>query len=166
MKNQSRRKFLLFVGHLGLTSITGCISTCSTKKNSNPPMRNNMHLEQEIIQILEAGKKIKLKWDCGNDQAIVTIFIDEKKLAYDSPILIGLDMYLINYLNLPTVGELELVGEGEIIDENDQLYLECESILVGFEDYSDNGNSNGWKVVNKKEEMYSGKREIFPPETF
>ena len=163
MKNQTRRKFLLFIGQVGLVSMSGCLDTCTQKRSSHsqPPKPDLMKLEMELLEVLEAGKKIKLKWDCGGDQAIVTTTIDEIELPYNSDFLNGLDIYIINYLNLPDIGEFELVGEGEIIDENDNLYLVCESTMIGYEEYSENYDSSEWKVINERDEMYSGKKELF-----
>ncbi len=130
-----------------------------------------MHLELQIIELLEAGRKIKLKWDCGGDQAIITIIIDNKELPYNSPILNGLDIYISNYLNLPSVGDIELIGEGEIIDENDSLYLVCESKMSYYiEDYEwpedDEEDPEDCKTAPEIDEDYSGKRELFPSEKF
>lgn len=128
-----------------------------------------MHLEFQLFGLLEAGKKIKLKWDCGGDQAIVTIIINDKELPYNSAILDGLDIYIVNFLNLPSVGGFELSGEGEIVDENDNLYLVCESMIsYEIEDYEWDEDTEedpeDSKTIPERDETYSGKRKLFPSE--
>lgn len=151
------------MGNLGLVSMSGCFDTCLPKSRSypQPPKPNLIKLEKEIREILQEGKTITLKWNCGGDEAIISSFIDKEELPYDGNILVGLDMYIANYLNLPDVGEFQMEGEGKIIEESGNIFLECESTMVGFEDYYGNGESNGWKEVNEPDEMYSGKRELF-----
>jgi len=37
-------------------------------------------LKEEVIKLLEDGKKLTMKWDCGNDEAFAYLFVDEKQL--------------------------------------------------------------------------------------
>lgn len=122
-------------------------------------MNNQLNLEAAIFAIVEAGKKIKLKWDCGGDEAIIYITIDNENLKYDNIFAQELDLYMINYLNLPDVGEFAMEGSGEIVKEAEELYVIYESILKGYEDYE--SEEGGWKEINERDETYSGKKKLF-----
>ena len=52
-------------------------------------------------------------------------------------------------------------GQGEIIIENENIYIDCKSIMVGYEDYNEDYSSSSWKEVNEIDEQYSGKRQLF-----
>ena len=41
----------------------------------------NTKLKDEIIALLNSGSNIKLKWDCGNDDRAVSIFVNDEKLS-------------------------------------------------------------------------------------
>lgn len=111
-------------------------------------------IEDTIYKAIQSGNEITVKWNCGGDEAIISLFINGEQLKYDNPFVQELDLYLINYLNLPDVGEFDMEGLGKFIIENDEVYIEYESIMKGMEDY-ENG---GWKEINEREEMFSGKR--------
>ena len=122
-------------------------------------MENKLKLKETIFSMIEAGKKLSVKWNCGGDEAIITVFENNERLKFDHPFAMELDLYLINYLNLPDVGEFDLEGGGEIIKENEEIYIVYESILKGMEDYeSENG---GWKEINERDETFSGKKRLF-----
>jgi hypothetical protein len=122
-------------------------------------MDNNSQLKEKILASIEAGKKITLKWDCGGDEALISVFMNNEQLKYDNAFSQELELYLVNYLNLPDTGQFELEGDGEIIQENEGLFIVYESILKGIEDYEN--EEGGWKEVNEKDETYSGKKELF-----
>jgi len=46
---------------------------------------------------------------------MISVFMDGERLKYDNPFVRKLDMYLINYLNLPSVGEFSMEGEGKFV---------------------------------------------------
>jgi len=49
--------------------------------------------------------------------------MDGERLKYDNPFVRKLDMYLINYLNLPSVGEFSMEGEGKfVIEKRFEIY--------------------------------------------
>lgn len=162
MKHKSRRKFLLFLTGTAALTIVGC----RLKKINQPEPQltgedSGMSLEEMLIEKIKAGHKIQLTWDCGGDEAIVTTFQDEERINYDTEFGRKMDLYIINFLNLPDVGEFYMKGTGEIILEKGKLYLECESTMVKYAQYSENGEYLGWKEVNKREDMFSGKRTMF-----
>ena len=161
MKKQNRRRFLLFMGQVGFMTILACENSHSKIEKSMTKQKRMEIIRNYIKEILDSGKKITLKWNCGGDQAIVTTYIDGEKIGLNDDIGEQIDIYIINFLNLPDVGEFEMEGNGEIIDEEGKIYLECESILIGYETYSDTGEDFGWKEVNERDDMFSGKYELF-----
>lgn len=124
-------------------------------------MYDKLQLEAQITEILNAGKKLSVKWNCGGDEAIVTLFLDDKEVPYNDKFAQGLDMFLVNYLNLPDVGEFSMDGGGNIIEQNDKLYIEYESITRGYESYSKDYESSEWKEVNEVDPMFSGRKKLF-----
>ncbi len=73
-----------------------------------------------------------------------------------------LDLYITNLINLPDVGEFEMEGEGEIIKENELIFIECKSIMKGYESYDDQTwEPKGWEEVNEIDPEHSGKFELF-----
>ena len=118
-------------------------------------------LENKIRAILNSGKKLTLKWDCGGDEALVYSFIDGNPTDFNDEVFEELEMFIINTLDLPSAGEFSMNGKGEIVLEDDNIYLICKSILQGYEDYTMDGESNGWKEVNEVEDTFSGKFKVF-----
>lgn len=153
MLSLNRRKFLLFAGKCSALLLSGCTSIVETENMGN--------LEKKIREILSTGKKLTIKWDCGGDEALVYPYVDGKGVDFGDPLFLDLDMFIINFLELPSAGEFAMDGKGEIILEEESVYLVCESILRGYEDYTMDGESLGWKDTTKVEEMYSGKHKLF-----
>ena len=127
-------------------------------------------LKQKIKDILATGKRIKLEWECGGDEAFLYILIDDKQITYkditdDLEGLIELEIYLMNFLNLPDAGEFSLQGGGKIIEENDNLYLVCESTMSYYEEYDEdsdkNSEPNNPAPAPEIDEEFSGKKELF-----
>ena len=85
-------------------------------------------------------------------------------MEYEDKYVEQLDIYLVNYLNLPSVGEFEMNGEGKLIEVNGEIYIEYESIMRGFEGFDEDFNSTGWQEVNEVDDMYSGKKALFKEE--
>ena len=164
MKKYKRRRFLLFASQVGASALLGSLSKCSSQSpnSTNKKSEKEMNeLKEEIIKLVRAGKVIKLKWDCGGDEAHVFVTIDGEEINYHDKIFEALDIHVINMLNLPDVGEFAMEGEGTIIEDNGEIYIEYESILKGFIDYGEKGEKYEWVESNKKEEAYSGKKELF-----
>lgn len=124
-------------------------------------MYDKPQFEAQILEFLNAGKKVSVKWNCGGDEAIVTLFLDDKEVPWNDKFAREFDLYLVNYLNLPDVGEFSMDGVGNIIEENDKLYIEYESITRGYESYSKDYESSEWKEVNEVDPMFSGKKRLF-----
>lgn len=166
MADRSRRKFLLFASQIGLVSMLGCDScwplpqiifsdTSSTDFNIDEEK-----LKETIIKKLNSGRKLSVDWNCGGDEAILTIFQDGKQIPWESEFGTQLSIYLSNFLNLPDVGEFLLEGKGEILLENNVIVLKYESYLKGYQDYTQTGENLGWKEVNEFDEEHSGSKEI------
>lgn len=119
-------------------------------------------IEDIIFQAIEADKEIKVRWNCGDDQATISVFLDGERLKHENPFVREIDVYLMNYLDLPSVGPFELEGEGKFVIENDELYIVYESYLKGTEDYDNPGG--GWIELNEKDESYSGKKKFIKDE--
>ena len=81
----------------------------------------NGELEETIFTILEAGQQLTLTWNCGGDDAIITIFLNQKELNLHQTFGSALYLYLANFLDLPDAGEFSMRGEGAIIIKDDEL---------------------------------------------
>ena len=119
------------------------------------------NLKEETIKLIQSGKEISLKWDCGGDEAIITIYLDGERMDYNDKFVEDLYIYLVNYLNLPDVGEFSMEGKGKLIEEKGDVYIEYESIMKGFMDYGERGEKAEWIQVNRREDMWSGKKGLF-----
>ncbi len=162
MKKYKRRRFLLFFGQLSTVAFIGSSGKCSNQKTTNQKNEKKMiDLKAETVKLLKAGKEITLKWDCGGDEAIVIPYLDGKKMDYKDKYVEKLYIYIANYLNLPDVGEFHMEGEGKLVEDNGEVYIEYESIMKGYEGYDEEFNSAGWQEVNEREDEYSGKKELF-----
>ena len=162
MKKYKRRRFLLFIGQISVIALIGSASKCSSKPKSKEKSKESMpSLKEEIIELIKSGKEITLKWNCGGDEAIITTFIDGQEMDYGSKFVEELSIYLINYLNLPDVGEISVEGEGQLIEDKGEVYIEYESIMKGYMDYGEKGEKYEWIDVNEKEDLWSGKKELF-----
>lgn len=170
MKKVKRRRFLLFVTQVGAAALIGSASKCSREKvidgNNENDKKKMFELRKELLMILESGKEITLKWNCGGDEAIVTIYIDGKRVDYNDSFAGQLDIYIVNYLNLPSIGELDLEGEGKLIEDEGAIYIEYESIMKRYMDYGERGEKSEWVEVNKKYDLFSGTKELFIDEKF
>ena len=118
-------------------------------------------LKEETLKLLKEGKEITLKWNCGGDEAIVTPYLNGEQMDYRDKYVEKLYIYLANYLNLPDVGEFDMEGEGKLIEEKGEIYIEYESIMKGYVDYGERGEKSEWVEVNEREDMWSGKKELF-----
>ena len=83
-------------------------------------MENKQTLKRQIEAILHADQKLSIKWDCGNDEALTTVFINDEALAYNDEFQEELSMYILNYLDLPDAGDFQMEGGGVIIKEQGQ----------------------------------------------
>ena len=157
MKKYKRRRFLLFVGQLSAVAFLGSSSKCSNQKSEG----KMIDLKEETLKLLKEGKEITLKWNCGGDEAIVTPYLNGEQMDYRDKYVEKLYIYLANYLNLPDVGEFDMEGEGKLIEEKGEIYIEYESIMKGYVDYGERGEKSEWVEVNEREDMKNRKKELF-----
>ncbi|MFK7935812.1 MAG: hypothetical protein AB8G22_20025 [Saprospiraceae bacterium] len=104
---------------------------------------NKIDLEPAVEMYLEEDKTIEIKWDCGGDEAFVHIFLDGKELGFRDAFAFKLEQYLINFLTLPDAGEFSMKGEGKLIQENERIFIQCESHWEGYVD-----EESDWKKTN------------------
>jgi hypothetical protein len=104
-------------------------------------------IREMLIKEIEQNKIITVKWDCGGDEAFAYFSIDEKTID-DPELSEDLEMMIINELDLPDAGEFVLEGKGRIIFENNELYIEYNSVLKELDG----------EEVNETAEDYSGKK--------
>lgn len=153
MNNYSRRKFILLSGKISLIPLFSPLVKFFSKDMS--------YLKNETLRILNNSKKIEVEWNCGGDEAIVYVTIDGKPIDFDNKYAEELDVYLINYLSLPDVGEFYLEGKGEIIKINKDIYIKYVSELKEFEDL-DEAEFN--KAKESMENVFSGEKILFKEE--
>jgi len=115
-------------------------------------------LQEQLTTLLQAGDTIEASWDCGHDEAIITIvhngqtadsFDNTPKWIWD------LDFVLMNLLSLPSAGEFSMVGKGSITLQEGVISLVCESRWKGYE------GEDGWKEIDDYESEYSGTFQLF-----
>lgn len=123
-------------------------------------------LKNKIKEILDSGKEIKLEWECGGDEALLYIIVNDKPISNDYPpsdleVFGELEIYLMNFLNLPDAGEFSLQGGGKIIEENSNIYLIYESMMSYYEDADEESDINSMPDEPEIDEEFSGKKELF-----
>ncbi len=161
----SKSMFAICAAGSGLASIPSC-------SNPQPENNNNMWYpqpemsEQEIYEgvkkLLQEGKTIELQWDCGGDEAIVSPTEKCKELAQThNPLMRALDLYVINLLNLPDVGEFSMTGKGTLELVGEDVQITFESIMHGYEDYNEETKEVTFVEGDFVEPEYTGKKKMF-----
>ncbi|MGH1337346.1 MAG: hypothetical protein ACRBFS_14580 [Aureispira sp.] len=113
-------------------------------------------LKGQLTKHLQEGEKITVSWDCGSDEAFAYIHIDGEQLTYDDPLGEAMDLYLIDYLELPSAGEFSLKGKGEITLEEEKLWITYASDSEYYWDEED------YKEMVKAMKAYNKEAEIPP----
>ena len=90
---------------------------------------NRYKLKKQLIEILELGKHITLEFNCGNDEAHIVPFIDEKQLDYGE-LYFSLEELIYVEFNLPSNGEYRVNGTGYLELKDGDIYIICD--LEGF----------------------------------
>ena len=114
-------------------------------------------LKEEVIKQLQDGKKLTMKWDCGNDEAFAYIFVDGKEIDFTDDFGEGFSMYLVDYLKIPDAGEFTIEGEGVIFEENGKIFIDYESTAASYLDE----DTAAWVVEQDPELAFSGKKQLF-----
>ncbi len=123
------------------------------------------YLKYSLQDLLEEGKQIKVTWDCGGDEAILSIWIDEVRLPYDHELAEALDLYLVNYLELPSVGEFQMEGGGKITQTEEGLlfsYLSDVKYVAHDPDEVPPASEYDLTIEEEMAMEYSGKKLLFP----
>lgn len=99
---------------------------------------NKYDLKKQLNELLIAGKKITIDFNCGNDEAHITPFIDGKIAEYGK-LYFNLEELIFVELNLPSNGEYMVQGSGYLtIEDNDIfLYYDLEGFTYDWENDSD-----------------------------
>lgn len=88
-------------------------------------------VEKQILQTIQQGHALTVRWDCGGDECFVYTELDgvEQRANYsneqDFPML--LDRYLTDLLELPGAGEFSMEGGGRIFQEGQAILLDYQS---------------------------------------
>jgi len=120
-------------------------------------MDNQSKLEDAMFTAIEAGRQIEIQWDCGGDDVMMTVLVDNKEMDYNAPFVRELSLYLMNYLNLPDSGNFQMLGKGNLIIEDDDIFIIYDSVMKGVEDHK----TGGWLEMNDKMPGFSGKKKLF-----
>jgi hypothetical protein len=117
----------------------------------------NETLEYQIKELLKEEKLIKIEWDCGNDEAIVSVYINQKQLDYNDPIHTYIELFLLNKIELPNAGEFSMKGIGQIIQMQKYIYLIASSTMLSYFDYDKEKEVE----LNEKVAEYFGEFRLF-----
>ncbi|MGI4869923.1 MAG: hypothetical protein ACRYFX_01960 [Janthinobacterium lividum] len=123
---------------------------------------NYESLPAQLLALLQAGRVLTVRWDCGNDESIVTTLVDGVEQPFDLgagymdfflehrdmdvylsritnlPVL--LDGFLTERLGLPSVGEFSMRGTGRIFQEGAAIVLDYQSDATSWDDEPDPAN--------------------------
>lgn len=97
-------------------------------------MADLLPVQQQIADLLQAGRTLTVHWDCGGDESFVTTEIDgeEVRANYeddaDFPQL--LDRYLTELLDLPDAGDFHMEGDGRIFREEADVVIDYQSVFT------------------------------------
>ena len=88
-------------------------------------------LETRMLALLQAGRTLTVRWDCGNDESFVYTAVDgvEQSFNYNAPgdLAAEMDPYLTDLLELPAAGEFDMHGTGRIFLDGPDVVLEYQS---------------------------------------
>ena len=132
-------------------------------------------LPAQLLALLQAGRQITVRWDCGSDDHIVTAYLDGVEQGFDwdedyylwrfapqeeyeqylsrltnFPLL--LSGFLAEHLGLPSVGEFQMQGGGEIFLEGRVIMLDFQSDATSWDD--------GWEIDSQLPEYYLSTDEL------
>lgn len=105
-------------------------------------------LEEKLSTILNTDQVITIKWDCGGDEALIYPAIDGEELSYDDPVTEAISDYLMMQLDLPSVGEYFVKGEGYLELRGEEIYISYNSEANGY-GYDYENDTEYW-IQNEK----------------
>lgn len=119
-------------------------------------------LPGQLLALLQAGRVVTVRWNCGGDESFVTTqldgveqefdygasyqewmmeqrfsvgFVDRNKyLSQITNLAVLLNGFLTERLRLPSVGEFHMQGGGRIYLEGNKIMLEFESEATSWDD--------------------------------
>lgn len=96
---------------------------------------NKYGLKHQLNELLKAGKKITIDFNCGNDEAHIVPFVDGKMVSYGE-LYFSLEELIFIDLNLPSNGEYMVTGKGYLTIENDDIFLfyDLEGFIYSYDD--------------------------------
>jgi hypothetical protein len=120
-------------------------------------------LPAQLLALLQAGRQISVRWDCGSDEHIVTTHLDgvaqdwdlgedynlwrfapqeeyELYLSRITNLPLLLNGFIAEHLGLPSVGEFHMQGGGEIFLQGRDIVLDFQSDATSWDD--------GWEEPN------------------
>ena len=107
-------------------------------------------LEKQITDLLQAGRALTVGWHCGGDESFVSTFLDGQPVAANyadaQDLAVLLDAYLTELLDLPSVGEFDMEGEGRIFRDGADIVIEYQSVANTYWD-------EDWKEEFTDEEL-------------
>ena len=132
-------------------------------------------LPGQLLALLQAGRTLTVRWDCGGDDYMVTTLLDGVEQPYDLgadyydyltfrsdeyeaylsritslPVLLG--DFVAKLLGLPSVGEFHMQGGGRIFLEGNAIMLDFQSDATAWDD--------GWAPDNQLPEYYLSADEL------
>ncbi|MGI4762139.1 MAG: hypothetical protein ACRYF0_15635 [Janthinobacterium lividum] len=148
-------------------------------------MADLLPVQQQMADLLQAGRALTVRWNCGGDESFVTTELDgaEVRADYnnDADFAMLLDRYLTELLDLPDAGEFSMEGTGRIFREEADVVIEYESVftddgtgLLSDEEWREMGldpdewrseakapNADGAPAEPQPDPTYSGRRVLF-----
>jgi hypothetical protein len=135
MAEITRRKFVLFATR-AITGVFLGIQAAGCLKFSA--------LEKRIRELIAENKTISLAWNCGGDEAVITVLINN--VESENTLMEELEIHVMNLLHLPDVGEFGMQGTAILLEEKGIIYIEFESFFLDAPDL---------------DELFSGKKKLF-----
>jgi hypothetical protein len=121
---------------------------------------NKYGLKYQLNELLKAGKKITIDFNCGNDEAHIVPFVDGKMVSYGE-LYFSLEELIFIELNLPSNGEYMVTGKGFLTIENDDifLYYDLEGFIYSYEDekFSDTELDDDYEPKKEIKEILKNK---------
>lgn len=137
-------------------------------------------LSSRVLALLQGGHTLAVRWDCGNDESILVIDLDEQELPFNyadtNDLAVTLSYYLLDLLELPGVGAFELRGGGHIVLEGEEVVLHYKSEFVDYEgdwvaelsaeqEAALTAGTANVPIDPELSEGYSGRQVLFAPES-
>lgn len=111
-------------------------------------------LKEWLIALVKEKGSLAFSWESGNDEGFV-YFKDHNEA--DEKNFQELEGYIVDKLDIPSVGEFEMNGKGRIYTDGNFIRAEYSSVLSTIVDYNEETD----EAVYSDEELDSGDKELF-----